>query len=127
VVGGPGVAESTHADVPVLEVGAVRTRYQITLSVTDAPGVLARIATLFATNDVSVETVAQSVASAPGAIAASAASSAPGNGQGPAAGTATLVIGTHVAFESALAATVGALRDSDEVVAVTSVLRVEGA
>ena len=127
VVGGPGVAESTHADLPVLDVGAVRTRYQITLLVTDAPGVLSRIAAVFATHDVSVETVTQTVASAPPATAASAATSAPAAGQDAPLGTATLVIGTHVAFESALAATVATLRDSDEVVAVTSVLRVEGA
>ncbi|MGN6197747.1 homoserine dehydrogenase [Humibacter sp.] len=127
VVGGPGVAESTHADLPVLDVGAVRTRYQITLLVTDAPGVLSRIAAVFATHDVSVETVTQTVASAPPATAASAATSAPATGQDAPLGTATLVIGTHVAFESALAATVATLRDSDEVVAVTSVLRVEGA
>ncbi|MGN6203427.1 homoserine dehydrogenase [Humibacter sp.] len=127
VVGGPGVAESTHADLPVLDVGAVRTRYQITLLVTDAPGVLSRIAAVFATHDVSVETVTQTVASAPPATAASAATSAPAAEQDAPLGTATLVIGTHVAFESALAATVATLRDSDEVVAVTSVLRVEGA
>lgn len=127
VVGGPGVAESTHADLPVLDVGAVRTRYQITLLVTDAPGVLSRIAAVFATHDVSVETVTQTVASAPRATAASAATSAPAAEQDAPLGTATLVIGTHVAFESALAATVATLRDSDEVVAVTSVLRVEGA
>jgi homoserine dehydrogenase len=128
VVGGPGVAESTHADLPVLEVGAVRTRYQITLLVADAPGVLSRIAAVFADNDVSVETVTQTVASAPASVAASAAASAPASaGQDAPPGTATLVIGTHEAFESALAATVSALRDSDEVVAVSSVLRVEGA
>ena len=121
------MAESTHADLPVLDVGAVRTRYQITLLVTDAPGVLSRIAAVFATHDVSVETVTQTVASAPPATAASAATSAPATGQDAPLGTATLVIGTHVAFESALAATVATLRDSDEVVAVTSVLRVEGA
>ncbi|MGA0568822.1 homoserine dehydrogenase [Rathayibacter sp. KR2-224] len=127
VVGGPGVAESTHADLPVLDVGAVRTRYQITLLVTDAPGVLSRIAAVFATHDVSVETVTQTVASAPAARAAFAAASAPPAGQDAPPGTATLVIGTHEAFEAALAATVAALRDSDEVVSVTSVIRVEGA
>ncbi len=127
VVGGPGVAESTHADLPVLDVGAVRTRYQITLLVADAPGVLSRIAAVFASNDVSVETVTQTVSSAPASAAASAASSAPADGGDALPGTATLVVGTHVAFESALAATVSALRGSEEVVAVTSVLRVEGA
>ena len=130
VVGGPGVAESTHADLPALEIGAVRTRYQITLLVADAPGVLARIAALIAQNGVSVETVLQTAGSAPVASASAASSSTPGlpaGGQGLPSATATLVIGTHEAFESALAATVEALRDSEEVVAVTSVLRVEGA
>jgi homoserine dehydrogenase len=102
----------------VLEEGAVRTRYQITLAVRDVPGVLSRIAAVFAVHGVSVETVLQTVGSAP---------AGPVVGQEPGPGTATLVIGTHEAFESALAATVGALRDSDEVVAVSSVLRVEGA
>ena len=121
VAGGPGVAESTHADLPVLGADAVRTRYQITLLVTDAPGVLSRIAATFASHDVSVETVTQTV------VRPSQPSDAESGGRDAQPGTATLVIGTHVAFESALAATVGALRCSGEVVAVTSVLRVEGA
>ena len=120
VVGGPGVAESTHADLPVLDVGAVRTRYQITLRVTDVPGVLSRIAAVFAAHHVSVETLTQTVARVDEAMPSE-------SGEEAASGTATLVIGTHTAFESALAATVDALRDSDEVVTVTSVLRVEGA
>jgi homoserine dehydrogenase len=107
VVGGPGVAESTHANLPILPISSVITRYQITLTVVDRPGVLAAIATLFAENDVSVETVSQSVAS-------------------EVAGTATLVIGTHSAAESALAATVAALEASEQVSSVESVLRVEG-
>jgi homoserine dehydrogenase len=107
VVGGPGVAESTHANLPILPISSVITRYQITLTVVDRPGVLAAIATLFAENNVSVETVSQSVAS-------------------EVAGTATLVIGTHSAAESALAATVAALEASEQVSSVESVLRVEG-
>jgi homoserine dehydrogenase len=107
VVGGPGVAESTHANLPILPISSVITRYQITLTVVDRPGVLAAIATLFAENGVSVETVSQSVAS-------------------EVAGTATLVIGTHSAAESALAATVAALEASEQVSSVESVLRVEG-
>jgi homoserine dehydrogenase len=107
VVGGPGVAESTHANLPILPISSVITRYQITLTVVDRPGVLAAIATLFAEHGVSVETVSQTVASED-------------------AGTATLVIGTHSAAESALAATVAALEASEQVSSVESVLRVEG-
>jgi homoserine dehydrogenase len=107
VVGGPGVAESTHANLPILPISSVVTRYQITLTVVDRPGVLAAIAALFAEHGVSVETVSQTVASED-------------------AGTATLVIGTHSAAESALAATVAALEASEQVSSVESVLRVEG-
>src|SRR5690606_6996044 len=97
VVGGPGVAESTHADLPILPITSVTTRYQIRLSVLDQPGVLAQIATLFAEHGVSVEAVQQSVP-APGPD---------GHDEEPPG--ATLVIGTHRATEAALAATVAAL------------------
>ncbi len=122
VVGGPGVAESTHADLPVLDIGRVVTRYQITLDVTDQPGVLAAVARILSDGGVSVETMQQSVPSATGAIVIA------GNGpiRGAGAPTATLVIGTHEAEEAALAATVEALAASDVVTAISSVLRVEG-
>ena len=108
VAGGPGVAESTHANMPVLPISSVTTRYQITLSVIDEPGVLASIATLFSDHGVSVEAVSQSVR------------------DGADAPTATLVIVTHEAAESALASTVTALAASPVVSSVVSVLRVEG-
>ena len=110
VIGGPGVAESTHANLPILPISRVITRYQITLSVVDAPGVLAVVAALFSGHGVSVETLTQSVYGG-------AFDSTP---------TATLVIGTHQASEADLAATVLELESSDVVVRVTSVLRVEG-
>ena len=116
VIGGPGVAESTRANLSVLPISAVTTRYQITLSVVDQPGVLAVIATLFSEHGVSVETVSQSVQ----------APSDSGAGDGAGAPTATLVIGTHRASEADLAATVVALGESDVVYRVASVLRVEG-
>ncbi len=114
VAGGPGVAESTHADLPVLPISAITTRYQITLQVADQPGVLAGIAALFHENGVSVETVEQSVP--PRDVI----------GEPEAPGAATLVIGTHQASEADLAATVAALTTSTVVRTVTSVLRVEG-
>ena len=109
VVGGPGVAESTHATFPILDISDIRTRYHITLEVTDAPGVLADVASLFAAHGVSVETVEQK------AIGTDAQSS-----------SATLVIGTHEAAEADLAATVDALAASAVVERVVGVLRVEG-
>lgn len=128
VVGGPGVAESTHAGLPVLDVGRVVTRYQITLSVADQPGVLATVARILSDGGVSVETVQQSVPSTTGAVVISGRSPLQSVApiHGATAPTATLVIGTHEAEEAALAATVEALAASDVVTAVSSVLRVEG-
>lgn len=110
VIGGPGIAESRHASLPILPMSSITTRYQITLAVLDQPGVLAEIAELFREHGVSVETLVQSVAS-------SREHTAP---------TATLVIGTHEASESSLAATVTSLAASPVVESVVSVLRVEG-
>jgi homoserine dehydrogenase len=117
VAGGPGVAETTHANLTILPIDSVSTRYQITLEVSDAPGVLARIASLFSDHGVSVEAVQQSVASVrPDAAGTSERS-----------GTATLVIVTHEASERALSRTVAAIAEQPVVVRVESVLRVEGA
>jgi homoserine dehydrogenase len=109
VIGGPGVAESTHATFPILPISEIRTRYHISLEIIDAPGVLADIASLFATHGVSVESAEQKVTSVDGQAA-----------------TATLVIGTHEAIESDLAATVDALEASAVVQRVVGVIRMEG-
>lgn len=114
VVGGPGVAQSSHADVEVLPISQITTRYQVTLSVVDEPGVLASIAQVFTDHGVSVELVEQGIF-------------APVAGTGTTASTATLVIGTHAARESDLAATVDDVAKLDAVSSVVSVLRVEGA
>jgi homoserine dehydrogenase len=110
VAGGPGVAESTQANLPVLPMSSVITRYQITMTVVDEPGVLAAVATQFSDRGVSVEAVSQSVRDG-------------GDAERP---TATLVIVTHRAEESSLAATVTSLAASPVVSSVVSVLRVEG-
>jgi len=110
VIGGPGVAESTQANLTVLPISQVTTRYQVTLSVADQPGVLATIATVFSDHNVSLEAVSQSVRS----------------GSEEHAPTATLVIVSHQASESSLAATVEALAANEVVSKVESVLRVEG-
>ncbi|BDZ44228.1 hypothetical protein GCM10025866_01370 [Naasia aerilata] len=95
----------------MLDIGSVTTQYRVTLSVQDRPGVLAAIAGIFSENGVSVETVEQSIPFPHG---------------DDVEGTATLVIGTHSATEAALSATVAALGAVDAVVAVLSVLRIEG-
>jgi homoserine dehydrogenase len=117
VVGGPGFAASSHADLPVFPIDSVTTRYAITLEVTDEPGVLATIAGVFGNRGVSLALVEQSMTPELPATA----------GRDTVPSTATLVIGTHAATEAALAATVKDLAANSVVTSVASVLRVEGA
>lgn len=112
VVGGPGIQISNHAQYTVLPIGEISTRYLIMLEVADEPGVLASVATILAEQGVSAASVEQNVSKS--------------SGEDEGDKRATLVIGTHTARESALAATVEALRASSVVQHVTSVLRMEG-
>ncbi|UJP41291.1 homoserine dehydrogenase [Cellulomonas palmilytica] len=109
VLGGRGPVESSYAALPVLPAEAARTRFQVRLDVDDRPGVLAQVAHVLAGHDVSIEAVRQSADAGAGDD------------------VARLLITTHTARESALAATVAALTDLDVVRDVVSVLRVEGA
>ncbi|UCR90157.1 homoserine dehydrogenase [Mycetocola spongiae] len=111
VDGGPGQAVNAAAALPLLPFGEISTKYQISLTVIDRPGVLARIAGILAEGGVSVETVEQSV---------------PEEGENGEA-VAVLVIGTHTSREAAVQDTVASLRSSDAVKSVVSVLRFEGA
>ena len=106
LAGGPGLGDSTHADLEVLPVQAIFTRFQITLEVIDQPGVLASVAKQFADNDVSVETVAQSA--------------------GTDSDLALLTVMTHSASEAALERLVAELAKNSSVKKVSSVIRVEG-
>lgn len=110
VAGGPGLADSVHANLAVLPIDRVHTRYQITLEVTDQPGVLAKIANTFSAGNVSIETVEQSVRVIGGNRSK----------------TATLEVGTHSATDAELSAVVKALAASESVESITSVIRVEG-
>lgn len=105
--GGLAPTESAYADLPVLPAGSVRTRFQLRLDVADKPGVLAEVAGAFAQHDVSIETVRQ----APETVD----------------GVAELLIATHEGTESALRATVATVAALPAVLAVRSVLRIEGA
>jgi homoserine dehydrogenase len=93
-----------YAELPVRPIGEVVTRYHTRLEVADRPGVLAAVATAFASHDVSIATVHQT-------------------GRGD---DATLVIVTHGAPDAALSATVDELRALPIVRSVASVVRVEG-
>ena len=106
LAGGPGLGDSTHADLEVMPVQAIHTRFQITLEVVDQPGVLASVAKQFADNEVSVETVAQSASSE--------------------SDHALLTVMTHSASEAALERLVAELAKNASVNKVSSVIRVEG-
>ena len=110
VLGGPGRTETTTGHVPALPIDAAITSYYIGLDVADQPGVLARIAQLFAEHGVSIEIMRQTIHR-----------DADSNVE-----SAELRIVTHRARESALAATVKAVKGLDIINSVTSVLRVEG-
>jgi homoserine dehydrogenase len=104
VAGIRGPDAPSYAELPVLPMSEAMTRYHVALDVADRPGVLAPVAEAFARHDVSIQAVRQE-----------------GHGD-----DAYLVIVTHTARESALAATVGDLSAMEAVRAVDSVLRVEG-
>jgi len=99
-----GVGESSYAAREVLPMGETVTSYHVQLDVDDRAGVLASVATAFAEQGVSIQTVRQ-------------------EGRGA---DAQLVVVSHPATDAQLAATVEHLRGMDIVRAVTSVMRVEG-
>ena len=104
ISGGLGPRESDYADLDVAPMGSTKTRYLIRLEVADRPGVLAAVAQTFSKHDVSIQTVRQT-------------------GRGD---NAELIVMTHKAADSALAATVADLSTLDAVKDIASVLRVEG-
>jgi homoserine dehydrogenase len=104
VSGSRGAGESAYADLPVRPMGEVFTRYHVSLDVADRPGVLAGVASAFADNGVSIQTVRQ-------------------EGRGDAA---TLVLVTHSAPDAALASTVERLSRNEFIRRAGSVMRVEG-
>lgn len=110
--GGPGMTPVVLGSLPMVPMGDVFTRYQVALTVVDRPGVLARIAAVFADNDVSVETLAQT-------------SPREREARADRDHIASLLIGTHSAPERKLRSTVAALDRHECVRAVTSILRVE--
>lgn len=106
LAGGPGLTDSTHADLELLPISATQTRYLISLQVSDRPGVLASVAGEFALHQVSVETVQQTLANA--------------------TEQALLTVLTHTASEADVRAVVESLSSNQAVNEVLTVIRVEG-
>ena len=104
VSGGIGPKESDYAYLKIAQIGQTKTRYLIRLNVADKPGVLESVAHVFASHQVSIQTVRQT-------------------GAGD---KAELIVMTHSSNESSLSATVKDLKNLPAVTDVASVLRVEG-
>jgi homoserine dehydrogenase len=99
-----GAGESAYADRVVLPMGETRTRYHLAIDVDDRAGVLAEIASAFAEEDVSIQTLRQ-------------------EGRGA---DAQVVVMSHDATDARLSRTVERLRGLACVREVSSVMRVEG-
>ncbi len=100
-----GYGESDYADLDIAPVSDVKSQFFVRLHVADKSGVLASIAQVFASEDISIQTVRQA-----------------GLGE-----DAELIVVTHMASEADLTACIKKLTDMDIVSKVESVIRVEGA
>lgn len=110
VHGGRGPRESKYAQLPIAPMGVISTRYYVSMTVKDRPGVLASVATEFGRREVSIAEVRQE-----GIL----------DDHGQLTG-ARIVVVTHRATDAALSDTVSALSELDVVEKVNSVLRLEG-
>lgn len=104
VSGGVGPKVSDYASLKIAKIGQTKTRYLIRLNVADKPGVLESVAHVFASHQVSIQTVRQT-------------------GAGD---KAELIVMTHISNEESLSSTVKELKNLPSVTDVASVLRVEG-
>lgn len=110
VQGGRGPRESKYAQLPVAPMGVISTRYYVSMTVKDRPGVLASVAAEFGKREVSIAEVRQE-----GLL----------SDDGAPAG-ARIVVVTHRATDAALSETVHALGQLEAVEKINSVLRLEG-
>ena len=106
VHGGRAPGDSTYANLPIAEFGAVPTRYHIDMRVEDRTGVLADITALFAERGISLRTVRQEELERHS--------------------HARLIVVTHQAKESDLQDMVAELESRDYVQEVHSVIRLDG-
>ncbi|HRD13222.1 MAG TPA: homoserine dehydrogenase [Mycobacterium sp.] len=110
VQGGRGPRESKYAQLPIAPMGVIPTRYYVSMTVKDQPGVLSSVAAEFGNRAVSIAEVRQE-----GIV----------DDEGQPCG-ARIVVVTHRATDAALSDTVAALSDLDAVQQINSVLRLEG-
>jgi homoserine dehydrogenase len=104
--GGPVIRTLEQAQVAILPISELVTRYYIRLTAKDQPGVLAQIAACLGEAQISIATVIQKESD-------------------PASKTAELVIMTHEAREAAMQSALKAVQNLDVVQEIGSFLRVE--
>lgn len=109
VLGGPGVPESSHAKLSATGMQDVVSRYSVGMDVVDKLGVLASITKHFADGGVSIQTIRQTKGK---------------NAEGEA--TSSIRIVTHRAADAKFRETIKAVEALDTVLAVTSIIKVEG-
>ena len=104
VLGGPGVPESSYAQLPATGLGDIISRYSVGMLVDDKLGVLANIARIFAEHGISVDSLRQSP---------------------PRDGAAQIRLVTHSAKDSDLRRALAVIDGLDTVREIISVIRVE--
>jgi len=104
VLGGPGVPESSYAQLPATGLGDIISRYSVGMLVDDKLGVLANIARIFAEHGISVDSLRQST---------------------PRDGAAQIRLVTHSAKDSDLRRAIAVIDGLDTVREIISVIRVE--
>lgn len=103
--GGHAPRESCYAKLQVMDPNLIPTRYYLRIRVPDTAGVLATVAGIFAAHGISLETVHQ-------------------DHGGPS--QVDIVVTTHQALQGEMQATIATLRECEQVLAIESVLRIEG-
>jgi len=101
---GPG--ESAYVHRAITPTGQIRSRYHVSMTVEDQPGVLADVATCFARHEVSLQAVRQNT--------------------GGTDGLAVLQVMTHVARHAQVAETIAELAQMPQVRSAVDSMRVEG-
>ncbi|MFC5369761.1 homoserine dehydrogenase [Arcanobacterium bovis] len=116
VIGGHAPREVIYGNLPVLPAAEFSSRYYIKLEVADAVGVLAGLTQRFAAAGVSISSVIQNRADGRSESARSETHSAQ---------NAQITIITHVVRQAAIDHVIEELKESADVIGVTSILKVE--
>lgn len=124
VHGGKGPRESRYASLPIAPIDELRNGFYVALTVVDEPGVLAGVAGTLSAHGISIATIHQEPIEVDDHDGAAEGGAAAEEQARPA--RARIGIVTHRALEAAMTDALAALGAAPSVIAVDSVLRVEG-